>query len=1137
MADSQNADLHEAILTEAVAYSLGNDKSKVVCVCQALGQLYQNSKAGTSAGDSATQVASIMGGEKAFTPDHFAGFSEALNNGNPTFTLDPRPWAHAIGLGVQTMGGFVSLIQPEIGVALSVAGTWAEDGLNYLAQPGVNLQYPFVPPATADQLASLSRSSTVRILDTCGADQAFQSITFSPQVSAKLGIDLSEDTSTAANALPSPVKDAIQPVLDGDPADLAKDPTRSSEAVDHFVTAFNNQIADVKTKTLAPDSIPPDAPDAPAQRAAAEKARQFANQELTGAIDITSAIIGGLLGDKRAAQILHDTATAAQQAYSALSAFNDGTIGPLALAGSYVTIGLTLANLLSGPQPSLFSQLSDLITSQLKALRDDIDQQFLQVESQLSRLGDAEVAILQQLTQLLSTIADNHLDDIQLLSKLNDKISQAEATDSASKRQQYLVTFNGAIEQARTAINRGRTQGFDYDGQLDDATKVFVTHALDAASTIDFTGDYVTPPGPALFRDQISERRNAELLFGLLPAVATQLGFSTGIDGTANPLSNPIEWGRGAEAYLETKALALDYKDTLEDRLSRIWNEGLRLQSVILSITQPEVIRSAATAYENAALIGNRDRKDNQGPNTIEGVLNSAFAKFAQSLTPSWREGSNVLVSLVGFTDPTGTPSFHPQPGHFPLTGDQALKMYLLDRLTYRPMPNVYFFDMTTDVIEIVDDPITAALKLGIISKKTIKSGTNQNDTLAYDCTYELYQVQVNVGPDKDTIWGSDVAVYARTALDQKYSADGPEMKGGGSVTLLVKSNFFDPVNDNSNVAIPTDFTLPALFSYLMVLIRENADYSIVVKTLSRALAGLDIPYFEGAAAIAKLCVVLGMWRMAKTDLPGLTDVENCPAILSTNEQVLTILENSIATLPVAVPAGAENDAMPWRTYLIDAISKRVQSDAKVIADQAKPAPLEEGVLAITGTMKRLAGYMKVFGIPFDLPPAPPDLKLSLDVQAVLGQLVTAARTDFASIKGKPQSLAPGWFDSTIAFPGSGDSGLSLGPFPGEPPSLAGISFPMFSATAFTTKDATAAGNRYHLIIKALAGVIDSGWSVAEKDTAAPDSTAGLIAEYRATETSSGVEVEIEWLKDASTDSQFVSIQITGPEVKSTPTN
>lgn len=68
MPDSQNADLHEAILTEAIASSLGNDKSKVVCVCQALGQLYQNSKAGTSAGDSATQVASIMGGEKGFYP-------------------------------------------------------------------------------------------------------------------------------------------------------------------------------------------------------------------------------------------------------------------------------------------------------------------------------------------------------------------------------------------------------------------------------------------------------------------------------------------------------------------------------------------------------------------------------------------------------------------------------------------------------------------------------------------------------------------------------------------------------------------------------------------------------------------------------------------------------------------------------------------------------------------------------------------------------------------------------------------------------------------------------------------------------------------------------------------------------------
>ena len=132
--------VRDFLLTYTSAATLTSDRSSALLCCQALGRAYRLVASGADSATAIEEVRPLLGSSPLLNADSFRDLQQMLVTQQHIETM-LDDYAHYAGNFLKTAATLTGLVNKPAGVALGIAGIWAEDGLKFIGKSGGDLRY------------------------------------------------------------------------------------------------------------------------------------------------------------------------------------------------------------------------------------------------------------------------------------------------------------------------------------------------------------------------------------------------------------------------------------------------------------------------------------------------------------------------------------------------------------------------------------------------------------------------------------------------------------------------------------------------------------------------------------------------------------------------------------------------------------------------------------------------------------------------------------------------------------------------------------------------------------------------------------------------------------------------------------
>ena len=587
--------------------------------------------------------------------------SSTLQSAPDFFHFDnPEQYAHAFGLGVQTLAVVGSVLDPPAALTLGVLSVFAEDAWRAAAQGRDLLNNPWIEPAP-----SLDRTCDTEALLRAAAeahdiDPTFGQVIDSPLLRAKVGVDFSAPAESSFAALPASTQSLVEAALSSSETTDNPTSTGNDQVVGKILDRLSTQCSQLEQQAKSYQDL--------LSKEAAEHTRQAQREQLASlqsevqsSIRIATFVLGHILGDS---QVASQLGTAMSQIAS---------VGFQFASGNYLGAVATSLDLFSSggqsPSAAILQAISQLGT-RIENLRKEMNARFDQLEANDQEIINQLAELLrdvQQGTVLLASRIEALQEEVEFFKKQEDEDNRRKAnTEVKTAFQQFSGTL-AAKDSGWETFCRNQLALF-FSSADSDSRDSYFCGSVDGAT-------------PGQIAIEVRTVGRAELLVGLLPTICRQMG----VPCTSNVVS-PFAWAFGVEAYLQSDLLLGTVTNSArEDNLTTLFQDGADMRACFESATSDTLLKALATAHRNSV-----GAPENPSDGTVLALLKPLISQWeAHNLNPPYTK--DVLASGHDYPETVYVPTF---------------------------------LDNKNEIYRIHNSPFEAALKLGIIELQPFKDFT-----------------------------------------------------------------------------------------------------------------------------------------------------------------------------------------------------------------------------------------------------------------------------------------------------------------------------------------------------------------------------------------------------------------------------
>jgi hypothetical protein len=901
---SDPVDFGNLLISYSNAYQLNRQRDQNAITLGALASIYAKTKENNIKSNKRAEILKNIESDlttiRTFSPDTLKYAPYFINENNNPVNFNPEDMAKSIGLGISVFGTVAGALSVPGALALTIAGTLAEPTLTYLSTPNLDLSHdPFLANTSNADLEIITQWALQSSLNIAAKDSNFHAFLYDPNTQSNLQINLSQGLADIANNLPPNIKQAISQEVAQDVDNIIKNPGLAKDLAASIKQGIRNSLAGLKNQAdLIAQKQKEELSSIEKQRElqAAQADFERINREITGGIAIGTAFFKYILGDPDAAHVLQSVTGAAQKIYNAVNQFNIDQ-GILSLTGSFI-----------GGAQMLFFAFGKSQDQEILETLAEIRKTLSQIVEQLNEIEHQQATIIEGLNKIFSTMQLNAAAAEALLQNLQSSLDQMQQDVNAGFRMNDEVGFGSRIDLCLSHIRR-RTDPIHSAGfinQYNDDLAAFYSYAKRTSKKPTFAGNVEVQYDLSMAAEEIKVRKRVDLLFALIPQFGSLIAtFPKEPSAMIEPLSNPLTWAQGVNAYLEARVLAADTVIADDKQwLPDLWNEGLRINSFTKNAGSYRFVQSASNAYKVAAGI-DQDPSDSflSQSSSLLGLLYRSLRQYENDqLTPVYS------ISAA------------------------SSRMITNGMTAYSTGP----FSSTFPVL-VRNDPFEMAVSGNYLKKE---GGVFEQNNVRVSSRYTLTILQ-----------GPNAGQQLLNGVLEEHIINGFGQNGIYRV--------WKPVPGTDGGSDPHEL-LAAAFN----LLRTVKDYDIIQKNLAlhirKVLTAATLKSFEGTAAILQLVSTLAQWRCASNGK------ETMFASLANNPGVTTV-EELVAVLNVYINKGLPRGESYFFPITI-AVRKMLLDCANKYLSISEGIDPQRGIAAIDTTMKKLAAFMKTSDIPFSLP-------------------------------------------------------------------------------------------------------------------------------------------------------------------------
>jgi uncharacterized membrane-anchored protein YhcB (DUF1043 family) len=716
-------------------------------------------------------------------------------------------------------------------------------------------------------------------------DASFGGYVDSPLLRQKLGIDFNATSDALEARLPTQIRDAVTAAVAASVLNPDSPFEKQQQAVATVLDKFSQQFGDYSKQLVAYGDLLRQQSDQQAREAAREQMSYLQGQVQAG-IGIITFVFGHALGDN----------AKASEVKQVLSGFS--TIAFAMATGNVlgaISTGLSLLDGFGSDPMAPVMKMVQQIGQQIEELRTEMRERFDRLEAQQQEMLK-QLARIYQAVQEGTAITGGRIDQLQ------QQFESYWVVADEDNRRKAFAKATEAFSQAML-VRTARAQG--WQTTYLDKLPIFVTYATQESRQSYFRG--ITNPPLGQLATEVTLRRNADQLFGIIPAAASLAG-----QHVAGDLPNPFTLEVGTEAYLQADLL-------LGDEAPNVGREGT-LQTIWADVT---ACRSAVACATSATVV--------QG-------LASSCMKLG---------GADVKPQDAGSTTPVGA---------LRTLGERWQSENLKPRYTTEALPDSLFQKPYKELLygffedfRVTNSPLDAAVSLGLL-QLTLISDTTKNFIATGRTQSLVYTITVKIGIHANQTFGD---VQSQLAYIRDVFLDYPP---GESRYWLPPPSSKCPIGND----------IHGLLDYCETLL----GYYYATQLLAGLPAWLSEHGFDASAfnswsdtaSALRLVATLRQWRlMDGLEVQGQTDVRNI-ALLCTADDVLSWLRTTIQQDVEKIGADLAVQfwsADPRGNNLHARLGTRINDDVKDI--QSRPdSPVFKSLPVIDRLSRKVLGSMRV---------------------------------------------------------------------------------------------------------------------------------------------------------------------------------
>jgi hypothetical protein len=323
------------------------------------------------------------------------------------------------------------------------------------------------------------------------------------------------------------------------------------------------------------------------------KESRIRESNIEGSIYLMSMFIERGLGDTKAANDFQKFSSRLYSAYKDQAAYDGKAIGAAAVTAGWVGVALVAYDMFNNAKSKdAYMGMMRQISEQIQRLHTSMLENFTVVQEQ-------NIKTLELLTQGFN-FADGKLDLNRVkLQEVSNQIKSLAKSNNTEERDELDIKFVNAFSDLEGAIEATilHTDHPSFINTINTALRTFSDHA----STSSYSHAYSGQGGENLsvhdIAMRINNRKNPELLIGLLPYVAEIIGSPK----PSHPIPNLSEWHRGVSIFAIAKSTTLNLKTSYKNRFNKIKKEGEAISSAIKEVINQEMLDTATEYYMRAA--------------------------------------------------------------------------------------------------------------------------------------------------------------------------------------------------------------------------------------------------------------------------------------------------------------------------------------------------------------------------------------------------------------------------------------------------------------------------------------------------------------------------------------------------------
>ncbi len=499
--------------------------------------------------------------------------------------IDPLTWAinvPAMGVGAVATGG-LSLAGFVAGSSLGVVALIADAASRYGARSDV------------DVANAICSEAIRRFHDE--HDPVFREASTSDVMQQVLGFDFDPDTPVMLRDVPPETREALERLDRGET--LTPDEQASLR---ESRWAHNGELLDAwhaQTRALVDEVRTLRDAETRRLRIASQReaSRELANRIRTS-IAIGSILISELFGDEHG-QDFARAASVTFEVYKVIEAYQlskaiGQTMSAAALGFGVAGAAVAIYGLLA-TQSDPAQQRHQQIMKALRAIGEQIRELRQELREGFARLERAQFQTMRMLSELIEAYQSDQRYQSAQLDSIQATLRQLVDAETRESRRRYDNDLELHRKQLNGLLELDAMSSSDVSDYRDHLT-YFNHHGITIAASDEYSGASfeLTDEGLAT---AILGRGSLWDVFALLGPLARSAGHPP--PGTLR-ISNPAQWARGTylfvAAALSSPTVAAPHRERLTEQLMR---EGRATRAYIASVSSPETVRAAATAYRS----------------------------------------------------------------------------------------------------------------------------------------------------------------------------------------------------------------------------------------------------------------------------------------------------------------------------------------------------------------------------------------------------------------------------------------------------------------------------------------------------------------------------------------------------------